>query len=162
MFNVLKCYWTGGSISSLPSTYEKGCLLSVVYSLEIPFCLLILSLSLIVKLLSVNKNTCSVIVQGIILNLQLDKHTLNVFFFFPHSQTAISLQPLLRVSLDTATNVSLPGILWSLVFSYATGWSCLIQKWNNIHLWVLTIYALISFHGSAPILQQSIAIYPFK
>lgn len=84
------------------------------------------------------------------------------FFFFPHSQTAISLQPLLRVSLDTATNVSLPGILWSLVFSYATGWSCLIQKWNNIHLWVLTIYALISFHGSAPILQQSIAIYPFK
>lgn len=31
----LKCYWTGESISSLPSTYGNACLLSVVDLLEI-------------------------------------------------------------------------------------------------------------------------------
>lgn len=106
----LKCYWTGESISSLPSTYGNGCLLSVVDLLEIQFRLVNFSLSLIVKLLSVKWDICSVIFLGITSNFQQARNLILLTFlgYFTHNAyTAIPLQPPLKVSLDTATNVFL-------------------------------------------------------
>lgn len=113
--------------------------------LEIQFRLVNFNLSLIVKLLSVKCDICSVIVQGITLNFQQARNFFcSLFFVLLLIMLRQRFHSSLRSKCPTILlqmSFSLPGILWPLVSSYATGWRNGIIFSRYLTPWFMTLYA---------------------